>query len=300
MTNIIRESNELLFFPLRNAIMLDLVSVRLFVLALDLGSLTRAAEAAGTVQPVVSQRLKALEATLGRKLLDRSPRFVRATEDGRAFLEKARLLLRSHDEAMRFTEAPAVRFSLGFSDHALGLGIEPVLQAVRSALPGNAIIDVRMGLSQDLRPRFDAGQLDAIVIRRESGGREGEVLGNDHLGWRAAQGWSRSADGPLPLATLGMPCGVHEAAIRLLDRARIPWRESFQASSCAALCAGVRSGLGVALLGDAACDGMPDAGPALGLPPIPASEIVMFGRAGSPIVGDALRALELAIRKRLR
>jgi DNA-binding transcriptional LysR family regulator len=33
---------------------LDLESVRLFVLAAEFGNLTRAAEAAGTVQPVVS------------------------------------------------------------------------------------------------------------------------------------------------------------------------------------------------------------------------------------------------------
>lgn len=65
--------------------MLDLESVRLFVLVVDLGSLTRAAEAAGTVQPVVSQRLKALEAALGRKVLERTPRFVRLTQDGAIF-----------------------------------------------------------------------------------------------------------------------------------------------------------------------------------------------------------------------
>ena len=46
--------------------MLDLESVRLLVLVADLGNLTRAAAAAGTVQPVVSQRLKSLEAALGR------------------------------------------------------------------------------------------------------------------------------------------------------------------------------------------------------------------------------------------
>ncbi|MBP0574619.1 LysR family transcriptional regulator, partial [Mycobacterium tuberculosis] len=66
--------------------MLDLESVRLFVLAAEYGNLTRAAEAAGTVQPVVSQRLKALEARLDRKLIDRTPRYVRLTADGAVFL----------------------------------------------------------------------------------------------------------------------------------------------------------------------------------------------------------------------
>jgi len=49
--------------------MLDLESIRLFVLTADLGSLTRAAEAAGTVQPVVSQRLRLLEERLGCRML---------------------------------------------------------------------------------------------------------------------------------------------------------------------------------------------------------------------------------------
>src|SRR5579864_8193590 len=97
--------------------MLDLESVRLFVLAAELGNLTRAAEAGGTVQPVVSQRLKSLEATLGRKLLERTPRFVRMTADGVAFLDRARALLAAHDAALAVDDRPAVHIALGVSDH---------------------------------------------------------------------------------------------------------------------------------------------------------------------------------------
>src|SRR4051812_41901074 len=81
--------------------MLDLNAVKLFVLTADFGGLTRAAEVAGTVQPVLSQKIKALEAALGRKLLERNPRFVRVTEDGAAFLERARALLAAHDAAVQ-------------------------------------------------------------------------------------------------------------------------------------------------------------------------------------------------------
>lgn len=279
--------------------MLDLGSVRLFVLAVEFGNLTRAAEAAGTVQPVVSQRLKALEATLGRRLLDRTPRFVRPTADGLGFLDKARALLATHDAALRFSDAPAFRFAVGASDHALGLGLEPVLRALRAALPTGAVIDVRSGLSQEVRAAFDDGRLDAAIVRREIGPKEGEVLGTDPLGWRA-EGWSRPDDDALPLATLGPPCGVHAAAIRQLDRARLPWREAFRAGSCAALLAGVRAGLGVAPMGASACDGMPDRGDVLALPPLPDSEIVLFARSGSPEAAAGLRALAAAIRSRLR
>jgi DNA-binding transcriptional LysR family regulator len=274
--------------------MLDLESVRLFVLAVDLGGLTRAAEAAGTVQPAVSQRLKALEAQLGRKLLERSPRFVRPTADGVIFLARARALLAAHDQAMDFGAAPDLTLAVGVSDHALGIALEGVLRRLRGALPGHAALEVRVGLSQHLRTAFDEGAYDAVVIRREAGGSEGEVLGLDPLGWRGGEDLPRGT--PIPLATLGAPCGVRAAAIRALDHAGIAWREALVAGSCAALLAGVRAGLGIAPMGSVGSGSLPDLGPALGLPALPPSEIALFGRARSPEVAAALRALAAGVR----
>jgi DNA-binding transcriptional LysR family regulator len=279
--------------------MLDLESVRLFVLAAEFGNLTRAAEAAGTVQPVVSQRLKSLEASLGRKLLERTPRFVRPTEDGAAFLERAKALLASHDEALRFAPEPNVRFALGASDHALGIALEPVLRKLRAALPAGAALDVRLDLSHRVRAMVDAGELDAAIVRREGGGADGEVLGSDPVGWRAAEDWTIRPGHPVPLATLGPACGVRGMAVRRLEAADLPWRESFVGGSCAALLAGVRAGLGVAPMGLAASGDMPDRGPELGLPPLPPSEIVLFARAGSPTLAGAVRALAAALRASL-
>jgi DNA-binding transcriptional LysR family regulator len=281
--------------------MLDLHSVRLFVLAVELGNLTRAAEAAGTVQPVVSQRLKTLEGQIGRKLLDRSPRFVRPTADGAAFFEHARALLAAHDTAMSFISGPALRLSIGASEHALGVRLEDVLRLVRSALPANAAIEVRMGKSQAIRSSFDAGEFDAAIIRREGGGADGEVIGVDPLGWRAGDGaYPLLAGEPVPLASVGAPCGVRAVAIRALERAGLPWRDSFTGGSCAVLLAGVRAGLGVAPMGHAGSGGAPDLGPALGLPPLPRSDIVLFARAGSPPVAAAIRALEAGVRAALK
>lgn len=279
--------------------MLDLESVRLFVLAAEFGNLTRAAEAAGTVQPVVSQRLKSLEGALGRKLLERTPRFVRLTPEGTVFLERARALLRAHDAALAIEERPAPRISIGISDHALGVGIERVLRQVQTALPGNAIIDIRVGLSQHMREAFEGGLVDAAIIRRESGGADGEVLGNDPLCWRASEGWQRPAGGTIPLAVLGPPCGVREAATRALERAGLRWREAFVGGSCALLLAAVRAGLGIAPMGRLASGDARDRGPELGLPQLPSSQIVLLGRAGSPHTAQAIRAVAAGIRASL-
>jgi DNA-binding transcriptional LysR family regulator len=279
--------------------MLDLESVRLFVLAVEFGNLTRAAEAAGTVQPVVSQRLKALETRLGRRLLDRSPRFVRPTAEGDAFLVHARALLAAHDAALRPVETPAPRVAIGLSDHAVGLGLPALLLRLRAALPAHAALDVRSGLSIPLRTAFDDGELDAVVLRREAGGAEGEVLGLDPLGWRGASSFTLPPGAPVPLAMLPPPCGVRAAAERALDSGGRSWREAYRGGSCAMLLTGAQAGLGVAPMGRVSAGGAPDLGPALGLPTLPASEIVLFGRAASPEAGAVLRALASGMRAAL-
>ena len=170
------------------------------------------------------------------------------------------------------------------------------MRALRVALPPKSVLTFQLAMSHDLRARFDAGSLDAIVVRRETGGTDGEILGHDPLGWRAAGGFTLPPGQPVPLASLGPACGVRAAAIRQLDRASRPWRDVFMGGSCAALLAAVNAGLGVAPMGAIASGRMPDRGAAMGLPDLPASEIVMFARASSHISGAAIRALDGAIR----
>jgi DNA-binding transcriptional LysR family regulator len=280
--------------------MLDLESVRLFVLAADFGGLTRAAEAAGTVQPVVSQKIKALEAKLGQKLLERSPRFVRLTDAGTAFLGPARALLQAHDRAAQLGPSVPIKFSLGLSDHALGLELEPLLRRLNSALPTGATLEVRSDLSRPLRAAFDAGAFDAVIIRREAGGTDGEVLGKDKLGWRGVETFRLPSGAAVPLATLGPSCGVRGTAVKALESAGRSWRETFVGGSCSVLLAAVRAGLGIAPMGEAVCAGTPDVGPMLGLPKLAVSEIVLFGRSGTPLKSEVLRALSAGVRSALK
>ncbi len=271
--------------------MLDLDSVRLFVLSIDLGNFTRAAEAVGTVQPVVSQRIKQLETALGRSLLVRTPRYLRTTADGALFLARARELLAAHDNALRFSQQPTTRFAFAVSDHALGASVETLLRRARAVLPPDAEIEAQLGFSQEIRTSFDQGRFDAIFIRRAPNAVEGEAIGLDPVGWRASPDWTWRSSEPIALATLGEKCGVRASAIRHLEKARLPWREAFVAGSCSALLSFVRAGLGVAPMGRLACGGLPDRGPELGLPALPDSEIALFARAHSPQTAQAIRAL---------
>jgi DNA-binding transcriptional LysR family regulator len=279
--------------------MLDLDDVRLFVLAAEHGNLTRAAEAAGTVQPVVSQRIKRLEAVLGRRLLDRSPRLVRLTAEGSDFLVRSRALLAAHEAAIAPIELTPSHVSVGISDHALGTRLEWVLKRIKGILPPHATISAYLGSSADVRERYSAGTIDLALIRRESGADEGEVLGEDPLDWRVPEGWRRP-DGPLPLVLLPGPCAVRAVAIRTLDRNGIPWRETFTGGTCSTLISAVQAGLGVAPLGSIVGDDLLIAPPTRDLPALPSSQIVMLARSANPATSAVAKHFSTSIRKMLR
>src|SRR5690349_16812652 len=139
---------------------LDLDAIHAFVLVADHGSFTRAADALGATQSGVSLRLKRLEDRLGVRLFERTPRLVRLTPQGEAFLPRARLLLAAQDDAIAAVSARPQRLVLGISDHVAGPELPGLLARVAGQGPGLAL-EVRLGLSQDLLADYDVGGLDA-------------------------------------------------------------------------------------------------------------------------------------------
>jgi DNA-binding transcriptional LysR family regulator len=79
---------------------LDLDAIKAFIRIAELGSFTRAAEAMRTTQAAVSLKLKRLEARLGCRLVERTPRRVQLSAQGEAFLDLARELMEAHDRAL--------------------------------------------------------------------------------------------------------------------------------------------------------------------------------------------------------
>ena len=278
--------------------MLDLQSVRLFVLAAEYGNLTRAAEAAGTVQPVVSQRIKALETRLGRKLLDRSPRFVKLTDAGASFLGHARTLLAAHDAALTDDEdRPSV--AIGLSDHVFGTSMPELLRSLRLGLPAGTKITVRLGLSNEMRELYDRRAVDLAVIRRDGGAGDGETLGTDGLDWYG-EAPDPSGGEALPLVLLPAPCGVRAAAISTLEAARVPWREAFTGGSCLALAAAVHAGAGVAPLGRLTAAGLRPMSNRGAVPQLGGSRIVLLARTPDACHASAARALAAGTRRLLQ
>jgi DNA-binding transcriptional LysR family regulator len=72
---------------------LDLAELRAFCAAVDLGSLGRAARLLRVSQPALSKRMRTIEAVVGTRLVERSPRGISPTHAGTRLYVEARKLL---------------------------------------------------------------------------------------------------------------------------------------------------------------------------------------------------------------
>ncbi|KAB1079878.1 LysR family transcriptional regulator [Methylobacterium soli] len=276
---------------------IDLDTVQAFVWVADLGSFTRAAETLDTSQAAISLKLKRLEDRLGCRLLERTPRHVRLSPEGESFLAPARDLLAAHARALSgIAPAPPRRLVLGISDHVAGPELPGLVARLAATDPG-LVIEVRIGPSRDLGAAFDRGEVDAVIVRREGERRDGRLLAEERVGWFAASTWRRRPGEPLRLATLAAPCGVRAVATRALDAAGIPWTEVFVGGGVLALGAAISAGLGVAALaGRVTPAGAVEVGESLGLPPLPASQVVLRTRLADARAREALRVVGSAFR----
>ncbi|VVD31502.1 LysR family transcriptional regulator [Paraburkholderia dioscoreae] len=271
---------------------LDLDAVRAFVLVADLHSFTRAADALDTTQSAVSLKLKRLEAHLGKQLLERTPRAVRLSADGNAFLSAARELLNAHERALGSLSVERRRLALGLSEHVAGPDLPLLLGRLNAHDPG-LVIELHLGTSAALLAQFDERRLDAVIIRYgadEPPRADAQALFTEPLGWLATPAWLPRVGEPLALALLSPPCNVRDVALRTLAQAGIGWQEVFVGGGVAAVGAAVAAGLAVSPLARrVAPRGLVDVGPRLGLPLLPESRVTLHSRVRDERSAETLR-----------
>ena len=274
---------------------MDVDAIKAFVLAADLRSFTRAGEVLGTTQSAVSLKLRRLEEQLGRRLLERTPRQVRLSSDGQAFLEVARELVSTHDRAAAAFDSEQRRLAIGISHELVGSELSALLRRMREHDP-NLLVEMHVAGSRALLQAHEQGELDAVlVLRPEDRRKQGRAAFKESFGWFAATGWERRVGQPLPLATQGASCRLRAAAVRALDRAGVEWCEVFVGKGAAILGAAAAGGLAVAALARrAAPPGTVDVGKRLSLPPIPAQDVMLYSAVNDRRSREALRVLTLA------
>jgi DNA-binding transcriptional LysR family regulator len=188
------------------------------------GSLTAAARALGYTQSAISRQIAALEAATGARLLDRLPRGVRLTEEGRCLLGHAGAVLDRLDAARRDLEAlrdlEAGRLRVGAFASADSALVPRALAAFGAAHPKVALSVVEGNTPVQLA-RLWEGEVDIAVVSAYPH----QTLDADRFDLRLL------ADDPLIVA---LPRGhrlAHRRTLRLAELAGERWIEGFPETS---------------------------------------------------------------------
>jgi len=230
---------------------LDVDTLRCFVLGLDLGSFSLAAERLHRSASTASAQLKKLEQQCDVPLVMKVGRHLKATEAGEVMLAYARRLIQLNDEALcaltDISESENVSFGIheDFSEALL-----PKIGAMASETHTHMQLQPVVGRYDQLINGIQSGKLDFSL------GWEGskvqaysELLGSLNLGWYGADNSlvkdSLREQRPLPLVMFDHHCLIRQKTIEALDHAGIPWKISFVGQSLTSLWQAVEAGLGI-------------------------------------------------------
>ncbi|MBT2372571.1 LysR family transcriptional regulator [Pseudomonas fluorescens] len=255
----------------------DIDAIQAFVLVAELKSFTRAADVIGGTQAAISLKIKRLEESLGRKLLERTPRQVTLSAHGQAFLTSAQRLLDNYQDALNCFGQQKRTLRVGVSHHIVGADLTLWLRRLANTDP-EVIVAFSLGTSRDMLVNYEQGKLDvAMILRHDNRRQDGEVVGVERFGWMAAQDFELHSDRALPLAIQPEPCGMRSMVMAALQTQNRPWEEAFVGSGILAIGAAVMAGLGIgAMVGRMAPSGCVDVEQRFGLPALPNRDVVLY------------------------
>jgi DNA-binding transcriptional LysR family regulator len=230
--------------------MLDLDLLRSFVSVVDTGGFTRAGERVHRTQSTVSQQIRRLEETLGHPLLHRNGKQATPTEEGERLLSYARRILALAQEARDVVARPAgdgaVR--LGIPEDFAAYRLTELLSDFARSRPGLRL-DVRCGLSVQLRSALERGELDLALFKRDAGDSGGIAAWPERLHWVTSKrhpiDFHRD---PLPLAVSEQGCLYRNRMIHAIEASGRSWHIAYTSPNLPGIQAAVSVGLGVSIL----------------------------------------------------
>ncbi len=197
----------------------DFATLQTFVVVVETGSLSRAAQRLETTTGAVSRRIAALEQRLGLRLLNRSTRKLSLTEAGEQYFEDAGNILRAlsdaEDRVTHLSDSPRgnlrVAAPLSFGVRALA----PLLPGFSVRYPGlrvsldldDRVVDL-LGTGADLALRIGPLADSSLVARRICDFRRVICAAPEYL--------ARRGEPDLPADLVGHDC-LHYSNIALKD-----------------------------------------------------------------------------------
>lgn len=228
---------------------LDLEHLRTLIAIAECGGFSKAAAVRHISQPALSQHVRLLERGLKRKLFEREGRNMRFTHEGERVLAEARRIIEVHDASLRRLDAERDRtIVVGSTEHSAEQILPEMIKALQGAFP-DYTTRFEIGRSTRLTDAVGKGAVDFAFVLDPSGQGAGRLVGKLPLVWYAARGWTPPAPGETwPLIAFEEPCGLRERALTVLSGEGHHVSVSAQSTTLEGVLAGVRAGLGVALL----------------------------------------------------
>ncbi|CAG2156071.1 HTH-type transcriptional regulator GltC [Cupriavidus numazuensis] len=228
------------------ASMLNPVWIQTFATVAAARSFTEAGRQLGLSQSSVSDHIRRLEQSVGRRLFVRDTHSLSMTPDGEALLVHARLILEALARAESQFTAPRLRgrVRLGTSEDLAQGPLSGVLSAFRNTHP-DVEMEITIAMTSKLYELMDAGSLDLMLGKRRQGDRRGVPLFRGSLEWLARPGTVVDLSQPLPLILVYEPSVTRSVVLDTLAKAGCQWQVVCSSSSHSGCLAAARGGLGL-------------------------------------------------------
>ncbi|MGV2287980.1 LysR family transcriptional regulator [Trinickia sp. YCB016] len=226
--------------------MLNPIWLKTFATVAACHSFTEAGRQLGLTQSSVSEHIRRLEDSVGRRLFVRDTHSIAMTPDGEAMLAHASVILQAMARAESQFRGPRLkgRVRLGSSDDVALGPLPAVLAAFRNAHP-DVELEITIAMTGKLYELLDAGSIDLMVGKRRMGGRRGVPLFTSRLDWLAKAGTLVDLTQPLPLILVAEPSVTRAVVLDALAEKGVRWQVVCTSSSYAGCVAAARGGLGV-------------------------------------------------------
>ena len=145
---------------------MEIHQLRYFVAVADEGSFSRAAAKVRVAQPSLSQQIQKLETEVGQPLFDRLPRSVVLTEAGVCFVDYARQILSSINDARRCVEelkgTVAGRLAIGAIPTIAPFILPKLIRQFQKSYP-QVKLEIVEDVTDGVAHRVEKGELDAAI-----------------------------------------------------------------------------------------------------------------------------------------
>jgi DNA-binding transcriptional LysR family regulator len=232
--------------PAREVPVFEPAQLRTFLTVAQTLSFTQAAHRLGLRQSTVSQHIRKLEESAGRRLFARDTHAVELTEDGEAMLGFARTIMEANERAASFFTGTRLRGRLRFgaSEDFVLTRMPEVLEGFRREHP-EVDLELTVELSGTLHELLAAGRLDLVLAKRRPEESRGQLVWRDRLVWIGTERLRLDPQRPVPLVVFPPPAVTRARALEALEHQGREWRIACTSGSLNGLIAATRAGLGV-------------------------------------------------------